>query len=476
MKDFMKYLRLGAMSLVAALAMASCSDDNGEDQPGNGPDPIVVPDTQGAHFDETNETSAILIASEAGREVIYTLTRNTSEGDLTIDLEVISATEGLNVPTSITFANGSATAQYVVSAPASAKEGDTYSFEVSIVNADEFAQGATRFSATISFPIKHYARMWFTGLVADYGYFLNEVYELDGSYLFPNFLESGTAVTVRYDKSLSETHECDLATTPYFQENDNDNPGCYYLSCWQEVEDDENGIWTQFYPHGKDARNIIDYMTFYVSHDGYMASVYNPEGKSGIMLLSKIGFWNNEKETDKEYNWLNLNWILEDNPDNDGFDYSEPEPIVVDEDAVAMFEGTYTMTGTSPACDNADLVPPTTNTVEITIIDGEIRLSGIVGTAYDSNGEAQTYYTGKYNEEDGTLYFVNGSASTGSYEWSDELEQWFYTYDIKFTVEFDENGNVVALKNTSPWYFYGLGDDGSWPTASYNTVTLTPVK
>lgn len=470
MKDLLKYLRLGAMSMVAALALASCSDDNNEDDPGNGPDPIVTIDTQGAHFDATNETTSILFASEAGRQVTYTLTRNDSKDELTIPMEVISATEGLIVPESVTFAAGSTSASYVVTAPASAKEGDSYTFEVSIVNADEFAEGATRFSATIAFPHKHSARMWFTGLVADYGYFLGDVYELDGSYLFPNFLSSSTDLWVRYDKSQTSTHECDLATEPGLQENDEGNPGCYYLYCWQELEDDENGVWTTFYPHGKDARVCIDEMTYYVSHDGYEATMYNPEGKSGFMLLSTVVFYDQQKESEKKLNWIQLNWVITDDPMGDGYDYSEPEPVEVDDNVAAKFAGTYTMTATDPQCDDATITPPTTNEIEIYVEDGEIRMSGLVGTAYDSNGENPGYYTGKYKEDEGVLYFYNESANTGSYEWSNEANAWYYTYDVSFKIVFDENGNVLYLENTSPWYFYGYSDD--FYTASYGTIKL----
>lgn len=464
----MKYFRMSAMSLVAALALAACSNDDDVKEPII--DPVGPVSTQGAHFDESNETTTILFAAKEERSVMYTLTRNTTEGDLTIDMDVISASEGLDIPATVTFEDGSASATYTVTAPADAKDGDSYSFEVSIVNADEFAEGATRFSATIAFPIKHAARMWFSGMVSDYGYFLADVYELDGSYLFPDFMSSSTDLWVRYDKNEAGLHECDLTTEPSYRDEDSDNPGCYYLSCWKELEDDENGEWTKFYPHGRDARVNIEYMTYYVSHDGYQATVYNPEAKSGWILLSTVCFYDNQKETDKELNWLQLNWVITDDPESDGFDYSEPAPAVIDDSVVGMFAGEWTMTATDPYCEDASISLPTTNDVTIYFEADEMRMSGLVGTAYDPYGENVGYYTGKYDEENKTVYFYNNTASNGSYEWNNVVANWFYTYDIRFDVVESEGG--ISLVNNNTWSFYGL-NDVDFPTASYGSITLT---
>ena len=459
MKKTFKYFRQGLMLMAAALAFVACSDDPADPEK---PiiDPVVELDIQGAHFDESNETTSILLGDE--RSVSYTLTRNTDKGALTVPVKVLSASEGLNVPDVVVFKEGSATANYTVTAPQNVEEGSTYNFEVELEGADQFAEnGATRFSATIAFPKKHQARMWFTGYVREYGYFLTDVYELgNGSFLFSDFMNSGTDFWVRYDKDATSTHEVSVTTEPSYIGMDEDAPGCYYMSCWQE--DPENpegdGTWTQFYPHGKDARVNIEYMTMYVSNDGYQACVYNPENQSGWFYLSTVGF--SDQATEKY--WVLLNWVITDDPENDGFDYSEPDEVIIDANAMTKFVGTYTFTGTDPYCEDASMTPKANYEVEIYMENDELRMVGFLGTPTDYNYE-DSYFVGKWDEEAGTITFGDGAA--GCYTYDGDI--WYYVYDFKLVVGEDETGNITLTKDGT-WHFYGYGAD--WLDASYSSM------
>lgn len=303
------------------MALAACQSEESF-QPG---DPVAA-DCQEVHFDQSNETMAMLLAGSTERTVTYTLKRNQAQGELDVPIRVHKLDEGLTLDQSIHFADGDTTATLHITAPQEVQEGTTYDFDVELetteANPYKTDLGATRFSGSISFPRKRYARMWFTGMVDYLGYFLSEVYDLgNGSFLFSNFLESGTDLWVRYDRDATSTVECEVATEPNYIEQDTDNPGCWYVYCWDENKEENDG-YTVFYPHGKDAKVSITEMVFYVSTDGYQACVYNPAGQSGWACLSSILF----SDKEQEMNWKYINWVFTDTPYEDGYDYQEPDP------------------------------------------------------------------------------------------------------------------------------------------------------
>lgn len=307
--------------ILALVAMAACSSEE-TFQAGD-----AIPDgCQEVKFDTTNVNLSMLLASGTERSVEYTLSRKSGEGTLDIPVRVRHADEGLTIDKSVHFGEGETTALLHVTAPDEVPEGTTYEFDVELdsphANPYLLKQGATRFSAAISFPRKRYARMWFTGMLDYMGYFLTEAYDLgNGSFLFSNFLESGTDLWVRYDKNATSTVECELTTDPCYIEQDADNPGCWYLYCWNEDKEDNDG-YTIFYPHGKDAKVSITEMIFYVTTDGYQACVYNPVSQSGWAYLSSVIF----SDKGSEMYWKYLNWVFTDTPYEDGYDYDEPDP------------------------------------------------------------------------------------------------------------------------------------------------------
>lgn len=305
--------------IVAAFLFFSCSQNETFEA-----GPSVPANCQMVHFDESNEALTMLIASESNRSVEYSVKRNNTNGALTIPVTIHSKSEGLVLDDNISFDDGDSLTSFVVTAPQEVKDGTTFDFDVELEGGDvnPYVQGATRFSGSISFPMKRYARMWFTGMAEELGYFLQDFYDLgNGSLCAPDFLHSGTDVWIRYDVNATSLVECDLSTSPSLVENDADNPGCYYVYAWDENKDENDG-YTMFYPNGKDAKVSITYMTFYVSGDGYQATVYNPTNNSGWTLLSEIQFSNKETLS----NWKYLNWVFTDDPENDGYEYGEPDP------------------------------------------------------------------------------------------------------------------------------------------------------
>lgn len=317
----MKKLMFFTFHFALFTLLTACSEEE-TFQPG----PAVSDACQEVRFDESNETMSMLIAADAQRSVTYTLSRNNTNGALTVPVKVVSATQGLVIPETVNFEDGSETATFVVQAPQEVEEGTAYDFDVELQgeSINPYTEGATRYSATIAFPRKRWARMWFTGMVDDIGYFLQEFYDLgNGSMCASNFMQSGTDVWVRYDVSATSAVECDVATSPSYVEDDSDNPGCYYVYCWDEnKQGDENDGYTQFYPHGENAKITLKQLVFYVSKDGYQACIYNPASQSGWFLF--VDIWFSNKATVSS--WKYLNYVFTETPYEDGYDYEEPDP------------------------------------------------------------------------------------------------------------------------------------------------------
>lgn len=316
-----KILTALLVTSMAALETA-CSEQDETFEPG----PTVGGDCQNVCFAADNETVSILFANATERQVTYKVARSKAAGALTVPVRVINATDGLSLPATVDFADGQDTTIYVVSAPQEVSEGTSFQFEVMLDGdqANPYTEGAIRFSSTISFPKQKWGRMWFTGMTETLGYFLQGFYDLgNGSLLAPDFMQSGTDLWVRYDAAATSLVECDLQTSPSWIENDASNQGCYYIYCYDEKKaDDENYGYTQFYPHGPNAKVTIKELILYVSHDGYNASVYNPASGSGWLQLSTV--WFSDKSA--ESSWKFLNWVFVDDPEHDGYDYEEPDP------------------------------------------------------------------------------------------------------------------------------------------------------
>ena len=407
--------------IAAIVACSACTSSDDSFQPG---DPVAE-NCQEVQFDKTNESMSMLLAGGTERTVTYTLSRNTAAGELDVPVRVHRADEGLVLDDNVHFADGQTTAQYHVTAPQEVQEGTTFDFDVELMTTEanpyKTDLGATRFSGSISFPRKRYARMWFTGMVDYLGYFLTEAYDLgNGSFLFANFLESGTDIWIRYDRDATSTVECELSTDPSYVENDTDNPGCYYVYCWDEDQEENDG-YTLFYPHGKDAKVYVKEFVFYVSTDGYQACVYNPAGQSGWACLSSVLF----SDKDSEQNWKYINWVFTDTPYEDGYDYDEPDPTnlpvgtVLDATAKFHFDDNGFKAFSQPAT---------------VVAKNYVCFSDFLG----SGKEVKVHYLG-----DGKMEVISdyGYVSGGIWYFRDEAtQQWYDCYP---------NGNKAKRLNVS---------------------------
>lgn len=315
----------------------------------------VAAGCQEVTFDVDNEITSMLTATEPGRSISYTLTRKSGAEAVSVPVKVHAATEGMMLPQTVEFAAGETTATYTVTTPDAVKEGSSYSFDVELTgdNVNPYkGDGATRFSATIAFPKILTARMYFTNLAADLGYFRQTCYDIgSGKLCFPDFLHSGTDVWMFYDESSAnamfasqETDpdyagyslEATLTTDPSYVEDDEDYAGCQMIWCWDEAKSEseaDNYGYTVFYPHGTNGVLKLDELCLYTG-DGWTG--YNPVTGVGYMGVMQMNF--NIKSNYIYWSGIQFRFV---DPETDTTDYSEPDfgiqpPLALDGTVLTM--------------------------------------------------------------------------------------------------------------------------------------------
>lgn len=306
-----------AASLFSLLLIAACSSEDNF-QAGE----PVADGCQQVHFDLDNEAIVMLNATSTERDAVYTLTRNSSQGALSIPVQVHSADKGLNIPASVEFADGQTTATLVLTAPQEAAEGTSYSFDVELLGSDvnPYQEGATRFSGIVAFPKVRTARMYFSNLASDLGYFRQACYDIGGGRLcFPDFMHGGQDVWLLFDETATYTVDAVITTEPSYVEDDVTYAGCKYVYCWDEnlPADDPNNGYIQFYPHGQGSVLNVTSLVFYYG-DGWTA--YNPVTGSGYFGIAEVNF--NVKSNTTYWSGIQFSFV---DPETDTTNYNEPD-------------------------------------------------------------------------------------------------------------------------------------------------------
>lgn len=319
MKKYTYILSSWALALASLLCAACSSEEVFE------PGPAVPQTCQGVHFALSEGSTAMLIAAEPERTALFTVKRNLTSGAISVPVRVISKADGLVIPGAVDFADGEATTLFAISTPQDVEAGTSFEFEVELEgdNVNPYTEGATRFSGTVAFPKSRIARMNFTNAKAFMGYMRQEFYDLgNGRLIARNFLESGTDVTLIYDKDATETVDCTVTTSPSYVEADDTYAGCNYVWCWDEKYSDDadhNYGYTTFYPHGRNAKTYISSLCLYYGDEW---SVYNPTSGDGWIGISEIQF--STRENTNYWEWLNFKFV--DEATDEETDYSEPDP------------------------------------------------------------------------------------------------------------------------------------------------------
>lgn len=191
--------------LVLAVAAAACSQSNFE------PGEAAAPGAPGVYFAPTDGNTFMLYAGTTTNTVPLTLGRSDSRGDLRVDLEVAYADAALEMPASAFFADGESTAEITVGFKNAPEPRRRYRFGLTIPAAltrpyDTDPAGSTTLEASVVIVETSQAdcTFWEFAQITGGNFSMEMVTVSDTEFLFPDFMNSGHAVTIRVDPSDNE--------------------------------------------------------------------------------------------------------------------------------------------------------------------------------------------------------------------------------------------------------------------------------
>ncbi|MGN1376282.1 MAG: hypothetical protein ACI4V5_06985 [Prevotella sp.] len=197
-----KIFKYSLMVFALASVMVSCTDEYEYDGPGK-----LVENDYGVEFSEQAVNRSIEFTSDE-REYAIVLTRANTQGALTVPVTVNKAPSYLDVPSTVTFEDGSDVAELVITAKDDAEMFNTQSLSLSIPDeyaANPYEQVYARF---VNFDAKVVVtdyRMVATGLFTDrisgagtFKWYI-EYSDKMGMYRFPSLYVDGYHFTFKWD-------------------------------------------------------------------------------------------------------------------------------------------------------------------------------------------------------------------------------------------------------------------------------------
>lgn len=183
--------------LISLPLFFSCSSDEETWKPG----PKTKDGCQQVHF--SGENPSIAFASADGFDVI--VKRTITTGNLTVPVKVISASEGVIIPPSVTFNDGSDEAYLNIQVPATATTGDSFNFELKLEGdeVDPYADldGTSYYKGFISFAKHRRAQVYISGYDRVLGRWAEDLYDLGGgTFLINDFMRSSVNLLLTVDK------------------------------------------------------------------------------------------------------------------------------------------------------------------------------------------------------------------------------------------------------------------------------------
>ena len=282
LKDFISYslsILSCACAAVLALAPVACSSESTWE-----PGPGVKADVQQVRFvDDGSSTHIIMPGFDVSNQVVH-VRRSVTAGRLVVPIEVLSATEGLVIPESVTFEDGESDATFEVALREGLTSGSyKYYLRLASDEVDPYTSldGVSSFRGTISFAIPLRAQLWVTGYDTRIGTWAEDILDMgEGDYLFPDFCHSGYALRLHIDGQNYVAVYAYRATLPTFS---------YDYGNFVYLYDNAAGAFVECYPHGTDSWVTITEITFFNGIGDYKSyGRYFPKQQQFTLTLGRL--------------------------------------------------------------------------------------------------------------------------------------------------------------------------------------------
>ncbi|MGN0194965.1 MAG: hypothetical protein ACI4AE_00725 [Candidatus Cryptobacteroides sp.] len=426
-----------AASFAAMVCLNSCSKESNDDSGnGNNKEPETGVAVADVFFSAENGDYCYYVTPDGSAEAVLTIIRDKVTDEAEYAIKVVSADEGIEVPSSVKFANGATSSSITVKAPASGKVGDVYSFEL-MLTGDNVNSSANSTAGTLRCEGSFYFYEELRGIacfkpwseggdIADYmGYIAQTVWKVDTKTLiFKDFLGNGHDLKVIVDESGSITQLVYDYYDLYLDKVEGDDGNYLYFYSDKVAEFADDGYNERFAPKG-DARTVSG-LSFYVN--GTYSMYKEGDSKYLYIAVPTVSFYVKDGERTKDYNWQYFCFYA-----------------LSDEDLAK-----YDTVGFPELPETADVVYP-----EATI--GEEEVDGLVPVQFLLCAE-NVYLDTQYAQVvDGNFYFEN-------FMWSDcnlTIKPDGNTFYVEVT---DKDGNVVSGTVTDGYEYLGM--EYLWPWES----------
>lgn len=289
-------LRKTWLAALALVAFGCSSDDSWE------PGPAAKADAQQVRFvDDGNSTHIIMPGFDVSNQVIQ-VRRSSSAGSLVVPIEVLTASDALIIPESVTFADGETETTMEVALKEGITEGvHKYIIHLASDEVDPYTQldGISYYRGTVSFAIPHRAQLWISGYADRVGTWAEDFLEMgDGDYLLPDFCHSGYAIRIHVDgQNYATVHAYRATLTTY----------TYDYGNFVYLYDKSAGGFITCYPHGEDSWVRITEITFFNGTGDYRGyGRYYPSTKQFALCLGRLRTLYDEMEENYQMMYIKI--------------------------------------------------------------------------------------------------------------------------------------------------------------------------
>lgn len=268
-------------ALVGMLFFAgACSDD---DEPGAGP--AVAENCQQVYFPNDNASFTIRKVEDE-HSIVLEVARAKAEGSVTVPVEVVSKSDGLMVPESVTFDSGATTAQLVLTVEGAVAEGTTYSYDIRLAgeHVDPYVDnqaGSSRFAGRLCFPQELVACCYFENNFSKFGNIRQPILSLgDGLYLIEDLMGGGVNLWL----TSTAQGKLDVRSDFGWVDDYRSSGSTYYYWLLAGYNSYGPKDWTHFTPKAGSA--TITALEFYMDDSDYGWYNYWNEGtRSGMLTV-----------------------------------------------------------------------------------------------------------------------------------------------------------------------------------------------
>lgn len=307
------------LALAASIAAVLCLNSCEKPTPDDGGDEVEV-EVADVFFSSENGDYCYYVTPDGSTEAVIKVFRENATEEAEYAIKVISADNGIEIPSSVKFVRGANTSSLSVKAPSSGKVGDIFSFEIMFTGNNvnpsaNSSEGTLRCEGSFYFYEVLNTAACFqpwgeTGDIFYYmGYMKQTIWKLDAkTYIFKDFLGNKHDLKViTADNGIITQFVYDYYDL-YLDKVDGDN-GSYLYFYNEDIEEFAEENYNELFAPKGDARSFSELSVYTDPSQAY--SMYVKDGNYFYFAVPTVTFYVEDGDRSKEYNWQYLCFYIQ---------------------------------------------------------------------------------------------------------------------------------------------------------------------